>query len=397
MGAAETNLPRFEDYLENLKSAGTDLPTEGWGIDAAMIQEGARMGFACLVQGFLNYVHADTRYPEFIFGYDWAVNHMAPVPDYRYKACLIDGNGSYRISGFRGTSRFVDLTVFTSLFSLGKAGRVARRISLDDDVTLGKDGWYEFVLSAERPAGYDGDWFELDPAAMRLQVRHAGYDWLGEVDARMAIERLDTPARRPRTGAAEIAEKLRTLSLWTRNSLMFGIDHVQKTAAKGLINKLEFIDWGAVGGFDPSIQTYYEGLFDLAEDEALILETEIPEKARYWSFLLADPLFGTIDFMNCQSSLNGFQAQLDSDGKARMVVCRQDPGVPNWLDTGGYDKGVIQVRWNECSSQPCPDSKLVKLSDLRDHLPSDTPMVTPEERDMALRRRRQGAQMRSRW
>jgi hypothetical protein len=390
------SLPGFKDYLEQIKQAGNCIPSQGWGIDEAILQEAARMGFACVVQGFLNYVHADTSYPEFMPGYDWAVNHMAPVPDYRYKVCLIDGAGTYRVSGFRGTSRFVDLTVFTSLFSLGRAGRVAARISLDD-LSLGEDGWYEFILSAERPEGYAGDWYHLDPNAIRLQVRHACYDWLGEIDARMAVERLDVPARRPRPNAETIAAKLSNLATWTTNSLRFGIDHVQKQADKGVINKLEFIDWGAVGGFDPKIQTYYEGLFDLAEDDALILETDVPEKARYWSFLLADPLFGTIDFMNCQSSLNGFQARLDSDGKCRMVVCRQDPGVPNWLDTAGHAKGVIQVRWNECSSQPCPDARLVKLGELRGHLPSDTPTVSAAERDAVLRRRRLGAQMRNRW
>lgn len=354
------------------------------------------MGFACLVQGFLNYVHADPSYPEFVPGYDWAINHMAPVPDFRYKVCLIDGSGTYRISGYRGNSRFVDLTVFTSLFSLGKAGRVAGRISLDE-LALREDGWYEFILANQRPEGYAGDWFYLEPEAIRLQVRHASYDWVNETDARMAIERLDVPARRPRPEVQVVADKLGRLAQWTSNSLRFGIDHVQKVAEKGNINRVEFIDWGAVGGFDPKIQTYFEGLFDLAEDEALILETEIPEIARYWSFLLAHPLFGTIDFMNCQSSLNGFQARRDSDGKCRMVISRQDPGVPNWLDTAGYDKGVIQVRWNECSSQPCPEAKLVKLLTLRNHLPSDTPVVTAVDRDTALRRRRLGAQLRSRW
>lgn len=390
------SLPRFEDYLDQIKAAGAVIPGEGWGIDEAMIQEAARMGFACLAQGFLNYVHADTRYPEFMPGYDWAINHMAPVPDYRYKVCLIDGAGSYRISGFRGTSRFVDLTVFTSLFSLGKAGRVAGRISLDM-LSIGEDGRYAFILSEKRPEGYDGDWFPLDPEAIRLQVRHASYDWVNEIDARMAIERLDTPARRPRTETKVLADKLGRLAQWTANSLRFGIDHVQKEASRGNVNRVEFIDWGAAGGFDPKIQTYYEGLFDLAADEALILETEIPEEARYWSFLLSDPLFGTIDWMNCQSSLNGFQARIDADKKCRIVVCREDPGVPNWLDTGGYNKGMIQVRWNECSSQPCPDATLVKLADLRRHLPPGTPTVSAEERDAALRERRRGAQMRNRW
>jgi len=390
------NLPRFEDYLDQIKAAGETIPSQGWGVDAGTIQDAIRMAFGCIAQGFLNYVHADTSYPEFMPAYDWSVNQMAPVPDFRYKVCLIDGGGTYRVCGFRGTSRFVDLTVFTSFFSLGKAGRVSTRVSLDD-LTLSENGWYEFILSNERPAGYAGDWCYLDPGAIRLQVRHASYNWLSEVDARMAIERLDVPARRPRTSPETIAEKLDKLALWTTNSMRFGIDHVQKQADKSIVNKVEYIDWGAVGGFDPKIQTYYEGLFDLREDEALILETDIPEKARYWSFLLADPLFGTIDFMNCQSSLNGFQARLDRDGRCRMVVCRQDPGVPNWLDTAGYDKGVIQVRWNESSSRPCPDSRLVKLGELRAHLPSDTPTVSAAERDACLRRRRLGAQMRNRW
>lgn len=390
------SLPRFEDYLEQIKAAGVIIPSKGWGIDEAMIQDAIRMAFGCVVQGFLNYVHADTRYPEFNPGYDWAVNHAAPVPDYRYKVCLIDGSGTYRISGFRGTSRFVDLTVFTSLFTLGKAGRVSTRVSLDS-LTLGKDGWYEFILSETRPEGYTGDWFYLDPEAIRLQVRHASYDWVNELDARMGVDRLDVPARRPRTDAQTVADKLGKLAEWTTRGLQFGIDHVQREADKGIINRVEFIDWGAAGGFDPKIQTYYEGLFDIAEDEALILETPIPEVARYWSVLLADPLFGTLDWMNCQSSLNGFQARLDADGKCRVVIAREDPGVPNWLDTAGYSKGVIQVRWNECSSQPCPDAKLVKLTELRNHLPTDTPVVSAEERDAALRHRRLGAQMRNRW
>ena len=32
-----------------------------------------------------------------------------------------------------------------------------------DDLALGDDGSFSVVLSAERPAGYDGDWWPLDP------------------------------------------------------------------------------------------------------------------------------------------------------------------------------------------------------------------------------------------
>ena len=74
-----------------------------------------------------------------------------------------------------------------------------------------------------------------------------------------------------------------------------------------------------------------------------------------------------------------------------------DPGVPNWLDTAGFKQGTIYGRWYDCSSNPLPTLKRVKLSEVRDHLPADTPIVTPEERTTQLRDRVRGAQRRRRW
>jgi len=79
------------------------------------------------------------------------------------------------------------------------------------------------------------------------------------------------------------------------------------------------------------------------------------------------------------------------------VISFKDPGVPNWLDTGGYLYGGIQGRWNKADSCPMPATKKVKLADLRKHLPADTPTVTAAERDASLRDRRMGAQFRRRW
>lgn len=157
-------------------------------------------------------------------------------------------------------------------------------------------------------------------------------------------------------------------------------------------NRIAVEAWGTFPG-----QTYLEGLYKLASDEALIVETEVPKSCRYWSFLVGDMQFRTIDWVNHQSSLNAFQARLDGDGKFRAVISLSDPGVPNWLDTGGYGEGVIQGRWNNCDSQPVPTTRLVKLAELRRHLPADTPSVGAGQRDQQLRTRRLGAQMRRKW
>jgi hypothetical protein len=79
------------------------------------------------------------------------------------------------------------------------------------------------------------------------------------------------------------------------------------------------------------------------------------------------------------------------------VVAARDPGVPNWLDTGGCLSGALQGRWNQASSAPHPSIRRVRLDQIRDHLPADTPFTTPEQRDATLRERRMGAQMRRKW
>jgi len=107
--------------------------------------------------------------------------------------------------------------------------------------------------------------------------------------------------------------------------------------------------------------------------------------------------FATVDWVNHQSSLNDTQVKLDKDGKFRAVIAARDPGVPNWLDTGGEAWGIIQMRWNRCSSAPDPVVTKVALKDVRKLLPKDTPVITPAVRKEQLSARREAAQLRQLW
>ena len=130
----------------------------------------------------------------------------------------------------------------------------------------------------------------------------------------------------------------------------------------------------------------------------LLLESDVPERCLYWNVQLSDPLWNSVDWLNRQSSLNAQQARLDSDGRLRAVIALEDPGVPNWLDPGGFDNGSVMIRWNRSSSGPVPyAAQRSGIGELRRHLPADTPAVTPAQRDEALRARRRGVQWRRRW
>jgi hypothetical protein len=362
--------------------------------DPDLRQEGVQLLAMSLAQGYHQLFSQDAEHPQFISFLNPIIKLAAPNPDYMYFHAHVDGAGTYRVTGNRGTALFAHVSYVAGI--IGEAdqpGPAVGHFDLDE-LDIAEDGTFEVILSGERPAGHAGNWRRLDPGATAVSIRQASYDWIGESDGRYAIERLDKrPAGRPMR-SEEIAYRLDRLTGYPVRLLKVFLGFVASLQSKP-VNTLEMNKWAAIGGL--VTQQYYEGRYAIRADEALIIETEIPEKARYWSILLADNLFNTVDWVNCQSSLNGFQAQLDTDGKFRAVLSVADPGVPNWLDPAGRLSGVIQGRWNECSSSPLPDVKRVKLAELRDHLPADTPVVGDAERDQALRLRRRGAQYRRKW
>ena len=68
---------------------------------------------------------------------------------------------------------------------------------------------------------------------------------------------------------------------------------------------------------------------------------------------LSDPLWNSVDWLNRQSSLNAHQARLDGDGRLRAVIALEDPGVPNWLDPGGFDNGSVMIALESQQLRAC--------------------------------------------
>ena len=124
---------------------------------------------------------------------------------------------------------------------------------------------------------------------------------------------------------------------------------------------------------------------------------KIPQDVAYWSLILTNEIYETIDWYNNQSSLNDAQARLDDDGYFRAVISARDPGIHNWLDTSGNPRGAIQGRWFGTDERPTPTIRRVALARIRAELPEQTPVISKEEREAALRARRIHAQMRTIW
>jgi hypothetical protein len=229
----------------------------------------------------------------------------------------------------------------------------------------------------------------MPPTAETITVRQVAYDWTAEQEAKLHIERLDPVPSAP-PDAAALAAKLRAIGAYARlmAGFPFGARLSSHVRSRDLVNGgVDLITFGEAGGL--ADQYYYVGAFDLDPDEALIVEVEIPLPCRYWNIQLSDEMNAALDYIFRQSSLNGHQATLDADGRFRAVIAHRDPGVANWLDTGGVRSGLFMGRWKEASARPqTPVVRKVPFDTIASQLPAGTATVTANERQTIVDARR---------
>jgi hypothetical protein len=367
--------------------------------DPQVQQEVARLALEAVASTSIDAIGGDGDHPAFLAQVNSILNVGQPNADTGYRLARITPGGTYRLRGTKGSLRIFTIaegppSPFEPGFTPPKPG-VNRPVHDFNALKPDAQGRYDVILSPTRPKGYTGDWWPLQPETNKLLMRQVNADWGKEAEPTVAIERLDTPAPRPRPSAALLEQRLRTLPAATKFIAALFVDHVEKLRAEGFINKLKVFDVSAMGGL--AGQFYYEGAYDLKDDEALIVEATVPKTCKYRSLILTNRIYETTDWYNNHSSLNDAQAKPDADGVLRIVVSARDPGVPNWLDTAGYPVGIIQGRWFECDTQPVPSARKVALADVRKSLPAATPTVTPAERDRIVRDRRAALQHRPLW
>ena len=303
----------------------------------------------------------------------------------------IDGSGTYRLAGERGTTPAVSIMAFGPPTAAGQQTFPPFDFA---DLAIDDNGRFDVILSTERPPGHTGDWWQLDREMRSLMLRCISDDWGRHRDPLVAIVRLDAgPRRRPTS--ADLSRRLETMATTVERMVTYGLRKVDDLRASGTVNELTLVDYterGAIPG-----QWYHEGLFDLDHGQALIVEVTDLAPGSQFSVSLTDSLFCTIDWTHAQSSLNHHQAALDHDGAFRFVVAHDDPSVANWIDTTGHPSGVVQCRWTGQEHPPHVAARVVVLESIDDSPLHSASTLTAEQRSLTLRERAVGAQLRSLW
>jgi hypothetical protein len=280
-------------------------------------------------------------------------------PDNYYQNAPISGRHEYRISGTRGTVHYLGFG--TQAGNYGATGSLNTTGYLEaKDLEIGPDGRFEILVSCdERP----GNWLPMTPDSRTLVVRQTHLDREKEELARIRIERIDGP-HQPRPVTAERIDR----GLKGSAFFVLGCAKLFQKWAEDFqkhTNQLPQFDpkvAGAAGG-DPNI-VYYHSYWQLAPDEALVIEAEPPE-CDYWNFQLSNHWLESLDYRYWNIHLNKATAKYRADGSVQVVVAHEDPGVPNWLQTAGHDRGSMCWRWIRAKQHPQPRTRVVKLAELR--------------------------------
>lgn len=324
------------------------------------------------------------------------------VADFTYRQAWISGEHAYRITGRRGTARWLNVTVQgprpekipgTEWPSLHEPfGDVPECNILGSQIETDAEGNFELFIGGQPR---EKNWLPTTPGSRKLFIREA-FDAWGETPTALTIERIGMAGPRPLPSPGRMIEAMDWAGHFVAGLMEQWPEHSWRTSGG-------VCDPASLNAF-PADRTANEAsdakrgrmaahmIWHLEPDEALIVEMDMHQG--FWIFGMGGAFMGSMDFLYRPVSYTPSRTKVDSDGVVRLVLAHDDPGVHNWLDTQGFSDGNLTYR-NLLSQNPANfRTKLVKRRELPDHLPAGMATVAKEERARMLLERYRAIKLR---
>lgn len=326
-------------------------------------------------QGIECFAEADPERPRFSSIVTPARKFLGDNADSIYFQAVIRGDRAYRIRGKRTGQAYISFTVHGPDPTGGYNGPVQADIN-DRDLDIGPDGSYELILSPAGQAGeHAGTVIGLQPDARLIVVRNYFEQEVSahndpDIAIPLSIEPLVDPGPPAPLDDATYAQRLHDVAAFVRATSVGLRNWEAPSTAPFSANEMNAVGtpWSfrqsnipAAGAVDIH---YSSGRFDLAPDEALVMEGVMPPGC-FTNVVLWNVHMQTFDYRHHRSSLNREQMVLGPDRSYRLVISAQDPGVPNWISTEGHRRGTIFWRFLLPDADPeTPRCRVVKVAEV---------------------------------
>ncbi len=336
-------------------------------------------------------------------------------PDTIYRFVGVNNASSYVITGSFTGALPAD-TNFSVLTGLN--GTTASNIN-GRDLAVNPDGTFTITVDSTPTAPGQTNHLYVPPGATLITTRNTLSDWTTQEPMSLSIQRVSGPPDSlfsqlggfaipgigplvsssplltslvslvPPLPAPRILQSIETAAIMVLLGIS-GEDRYMGVATRATPNVLSSPDHNAAF---LATQLQSAGYFQLTDDQALVITID-PGKARYFSVPVTNDWTITDNYWDEQTSLNVSQSVANADGTYTIVVSPTDPGVANWVSTGGLNQGTISIRFQDFDPtsdiDPRVGSQVVALTNLTTVLPAGTVYVTTQERAAQIVKRQLG-------
>lgn len=309
-------------------------------------------------------------------GSRWGIDN----PDSVYRVIPISGDERYEIRGRVGANRMTE-----NYFTLWDANMGTVAVLNGRTMQVESDGSFTITVDSE-PAGGRPNHVQSTPDAHEFYIRDVLLNWDRDDPNHLSVERLGGPPATPPRSRDEQAEA--TAAMMAHFANFTGkLSHGIYKMAPNNFN----LAWSADRVGAMRNQVYVMGRFDLAPDEAFVVDVS-DGGAEYFTVPLSNIWGTTLELVDRTGSLNKAQSTANADGTYTYVISAVDPGVQNWIDSDGLNEGILTLRMAEFGTDgPKPDlgahGRVVKLDDLDTQVPA-LRRVSAEERATEIADRR---------
>lgn len=357
------NQKNWHEFCDRLKATGDLINHPSAPQDLLTQAEGYRYLSRLLRAGLESSVEgSDPRFPVFYSLSHDTIKIGNDNPDNYYLNCCVSGKLEYLIEGdFGEVDYFSVATKFGSYATTGDMQPTGEITS--DELSKDESGRFKIIVSAKKPTEQSITWLPMTPDSDNLIVRQY-CNARKERPAQFTIRCLNA-GDAPMMNTDEFSEKLmRAVSFVEGTSGLFSSWINQ---FKAHTNSLPANDQDMclrVGG-NAKIH-YHNSHWQLADDEALIVQPERIPECESWNFQVSNYWMESLDYRYYPITYNNNSAKVDDHGNLRIVVAHQRPDekYQNWISTAGHNEGGMLFRWIDAKEFPPIKTQVVKFSDL---------------------------------